>query len=158
MAEWSREEIKSLIIKTIREYLAGYLSGSEATRKETTLSTLDFDERSARARKRSNFRRPLPIADWRDRYEAWRPRPHPPKGHEDLLADADIAMFNLRGAGYSGAGDAVSALLLCAPARADCLVVEGRVVVEGGELRTLPLDATLRRHRKAAALMRGAAK
>jgi hypothetical protein len=29
--------------------------------------------------------------------------------------------------------------------------VEGRVVVEGGELRTVPLDAVLRRHRKAAA-------
>ena len=95
MAEWSREEIKSLIIKTIREYLAGYLSGSEATRKETTLSTLDFDERSARARTRSIFRRPLPIADWRDRYEAWRPRPHPPKGHEDLLADADAMITRL---------------------------------------------------------------
>lgn len=94
MAEWSREEIKSLIIKTIREYPAGYLSGSEATRKETTLSTLDFDERSARARKRSNFRRPLPIADWRDRYEAWA-RPHPPKGHEDLLADANAMITRL---------------------------------------------------------------
>ena len=30
---------------------------------------------------------------------------------------ADLAMFDLRGVGYSGAGDAVSALLLCAPAR-----------------------------------------
>ena len=64
---------------------------------------------------------------------------------------ADVAMFDLRGAGYSGAGDAVSALLLCAPAQVDTLVVEGRVVVEGGALQTLSLEAILRRHRKLAA-------
>jgi len=64
---------------------------------------------------------------------------------------ADLAMFDLRGLGYSGAGDAVSALLLCAPARVDTLVVEGRVVVEGGELRTLALDPLMARHRRLAA-------
>ncbi len=62
---------------------------------------------------------------------------------------ADVAMFDLRGAAYSGAGDAVSALLLCAPAQVDTLVVEGRVVVEGGVLRTIPLESILRRHRAA---------
>jgi 8-oxoguanine deaminase len=70
---------------------------------------------------------------------------------------ADVAMFDLRGAGYSGAGDAVSALLLCAPAQVDTLVVEGRVVVEGGSLRTISLESILRRHRRLAAkLQRGA--
>ena len=64
---------------------------------------------------------------------------------------ADVAMFDLRGAGYSGSGDAVSALLLCAPAQVDTLVVEGRVVVEGGELQTISLDSVLRRHRTLAA-------
>jgi 8-oxoguanine deaminase len=64
---------------------------------------------------------------------------------------ADVAMFDLRGAGYSGSGDAVSALLLCAPAQVDTLVVEGRVVVEGGELQTMSLDSVLRRHRTLAA-------
>ena len=63
---------------------------------------------------------------------------------------ADVALFDLRGAGYSGAGDAVSALLLCAPAQVDTLVVEGRIVVEGGTLRTLSLEPILRRHRKLA--------
>ncbi len=63
---------------------------------------------------------------------------------------ADVAMFDLRGLGYSGAGDAVSALLLCAPARVDTLVVEGRLVVEGGELRTLALDRMIARHRRLA--------
>jgi cytosine/adenosine deaminase-related metal-dependent hydrolase len=64
---------------------------------------------------------------------------------------ADLALFDLRGVGYSGAGDAVSALLLCAPARVATLVVEGRVVVEEGELRTIGLERTLARHRKLAA-------
>ena len=64
-------------------------------------------------------------------------------------------MFDLRGVGYSGAGDAVSALLLCAPARVDTLVIEGRVVVEGGELRSIALDRALARHRKLAARICG---
>jgi 8-oxoguanine deaminase len=63
---------------------------------------------------------------------------------------ADLAMFDLRSAGYSGAGDAVSALLLCAPAKADTVIVEGRIVVANGELQTVSLDAILRRHRRAA--------
>jgi 8-oxoguanine deaminase len=69
---------------------------------------------------------------------------------------ADVAMFDLRAAGYSGAGDAVSALLLCAPAQVDTLVVEGRVVVEGGELQTMSLDSILRRHRRLAATLQRA--
>ena len=68
---------------------------------------------------------------------------------------ADIALFDLRRAGYSGAGDAVSALLLCAPTRVDTLIVEGRVVVAGGELQTASLDGILRRHRRAAARLQG---
>jgi len=68
---------------------------------------------------------------------------------------ADIAMFDLRGAGFSGAGDAVSALLLCAPAQVETLVIEGRVVVEDGTLRTMPLESILRRHRELAAFLQG---
>src|SRR5664279_3813342 len=37
---------------------------------------------------------------------------------------ADVALFDLRDVGYSGAGDALSALLLCAPTRVSTLVVE----------------------------------
>jgi hypothetical protein len=61
----------------------------------------------------------------------------------------------LRDLGYSGAGDAVSALLLCAPTRVSTLVVEGRVVVEAGELKTISLDRVLPRHRRLAARMQG---
>jgi cytosine/adenosine deaminase-related metal-dependent hydrolase len=60
---------------------------------------------------------------------------------------ADMAIFELREVGYSGAGDALSALLLCAPAHVTTLIVEGKVVVEGGELRTLALGPILTRHR-----------
>jgi 8-oxoguanine deaminase len=67
----------------------------------------------------------------------------------------DVALFDLRDVGYSGAGDALSALLLCAPRRVSTLVVEGRVVVEGGELKTISLDPVLARHRRLAARMQG---
>jgi cytosine/adenosine deaminase-related metal-dependent hydrolase len=68
---------------------------------------------------------------------------------------ADLAMFDLRGVGYSGAGDAVSALLLCAPTRVSTLIVEGRVVVENGELQTIALEPALVRHRRLAARLTG---
>jgi 8-oxoguanine deaminase len=68
---------------------------------------------------------------------------------------ADIAMFDLRALGYSGAADPFSALLLCAPARVDTLVIEGRIVVEGGELRTLSLGPVIARHRRLAAKLVG---
>ncbi len=61
---------------------------------------------------------------------------------------ADLALFDLRDVSYSGAGDPVSALLLCAPARVSTLVIDGRVVVEGGELKTISLEAALARHRR----------
>jgi hypothetical protein len=51
----------------------------------------------------------------------------------------------------------VSALLLCAPAQVDTLIVEGRVVVEGGSLQTVSLEGILRRHRKLAAKLVGQA-
>lgn len=71
---------------------------------------------------------------------------------------ADIAMFDLRSLGFSGAGDPVSALLLCAPAQVDTLIVEGRIVVESGELRTASVDRIVARHHRAAAELLGGAK
>jgi len=70
---------------------------------------------------------------------------------------ADVAMFDLHDVGYSGASDAVSALLLCAPTRVDTLVVEGRILIRNSELQTLPLDTILAHHRRLSARMiRGA--
>ena len=68
---------------------------------------------------------------------------------------ADVALFDLRALGYSGAGDAMAALLLCAPAQVHTLVIEGRTVVENGELRTLRLEPLVRKHGRLAARLRG---
>jgi len=64
---------------------------------------------------------------------------------------ADVVLFDLREVGFSGAGDPLSALLLCAPARVHTSVIEGRVIVENGELRTLRVASMARRHRALAA-------
>jgi 8-oxoguanine deaminase len=68
---------------------------------------------------------------------------------------ADVALFDLRESSYSGAGDAVSALLLCAPTRVSTLIIEGRVVVENHQLQTLAVEQILTRHRRFAARMMG---
>jgi cytosine/adenosine deaminase-related metal-dependent hydrolase len=68
---------------------------------------------------------------------------------------ADIALFDLRDVGYSGAEDVEAALVLCAPTRVETLIVEGRVVVENHALTTLSLDPVLARHRRFAAKMVG---
>lgn len=72
-------------------------------------------------------------------------------GRIEVGARADVALFDLRDVTYSGAGDPLLALLLCAPTRVHTLVVDGRPVVEDGELRTLKLEPVLARHRRAAA-------
>jgi 8-oxoguanine deaminase len=64
---------------------------------------------------------------------------------------ADIALFDLRDPGYSGAQDPVAALLLCAPSTVRTLVVEGRVVVDDRRLTTLAMSPVLARHRRIAA-------
>jgi 8-oxoguanine deaminase len=68
---------------------------------------------------------------------------------------ADIALFDLRDVGYSGAEDVAAALVLCAPTRVETLVVDGRVVVENYEIRTVALAPILARHRRFAAKMVG---
>ena len=64
---------------------------------------------------------------------------------------ADVALFDLRDLGYSGAGDPLLGLLLCAPTRVHTLIVDGRPVVENGEIRTLAMEPVVARHRKVAA-------
>ena len=68
---------------------------------------------------------------------------------------ADIALFDLRDVGYSGAEDVTAALVLCAPTRVETLIVEGRVVVESHEITTVALAPVLARHRRFAAKMVG---
>ncbi|MGO8813358.1 MAG: 8-oxoguanine deaminase [Terriglobia bacterium] len=68
---------------------------------------------------------------------------------------ADIALFDLRDVGYSGAEDVAAALVLCAPTRVETLTVDGRVIVENHEIRTVALAPILARHRRLAAKMVG---
>jgi cytosine/adenosine deaminase-related metal-dependent hydrolase len=49
---------------------------------------------------------------------------------------ADVALWRLDDLGHAGVADPVAALVLGPPARLELLLVGGRVVVEGGELRT----------------------
>jgi 8-oxoguanine deaminase len=71
---------------------------------------------------------------------------------------ADLAMFDLRSVSFAGGAvhDALAALLLCASANAHYTIVNGRVIVRGGELVTLELRALIERHNQLAArLVRG---
>jgi 8-oxoguanine deaminase len=68
---------------------------------------------------------------------------------------ADVALFDLRDIGYSGAEDPVTALVLCAPRQVETLIVEGRVVVENHELKTLTIEPLLARHWRLAAKLVG---
>jgi 8-oxoguanine deaminase len=69
---------------------------------------------------------------------------------------ADLAIFALEDVGYSGAGDPVGALLLCHPTRVDTLIINGRCVVEKGELQSLDLAPILAAHRTKAKMLRDA--
>jgi 8-oxoguanine deaminase len=70
---------------------------------------------------------------------------------------ADVAIFSLEDIGYSGAGDPLAAMLLCAPGRVRTLLVNGRVVVEDGQLVTCDLSKVLPEHRKRAKELQGVA-
>jgi cytosine/adenosine deaminase-related metal-dependent hydrolase len=61
---------------------------------------------------------------------------------------ADLALFDLRGHAFAGGAvhDPLGALLLCAPAQAAFTIVNGRVVVRGGQLATLDLGPLVERH------------
>jgi cytosine/adenosine deaminase-related metal-dependent hydrolase len=60
---------------------------------------------------------------------------------------ADIAAWDLRQVSFSGAlTDPLAALLFCQPVRANYVVIQGRVVVEQGQLTTIDLPVAVERH------------
>ena len=62
---------------------------------------------------------------------------------------ADFAAFDLRGVGTAGGlHDPVAALVFCAPERSSWVVVNGRVVVENGRLRSIDLGSLIERHNR----------
>lgn len=63
---------------------------------------------------------------------------------------ADIAIFSLEDIGYCGAGDPLAALVLCQPTRVQTLIINGRVVVQDGQLTTLDVTPIAQQHRRKA--------
>lgn len=60
---------------------------------------------------------------------------------------ADVIAFDLERLAYAGAThDPLNTLVFCAPQQVDLSIINGRVVVEDGELRTLDLQPHVRRH------------
>ena len=65
---------------------------------------------------------------------------------------ADLALFKMDSLGFAGGAvhDPVGALLLCASAQANHLVVNGRVVVDAGHLTTVDLPVLVEQHNRLA--------
>jgi 8-oxoguanine deaminase len=62
---------------------------------------------------------------------------------------ADFAAFDVRGINHAGAlHDPLAALVFCAPQTASCVVINGRIVVEGGQLATVELPSVVERHNR----------
>ncbi|SEN06330.1 Cytosine/adenosine deaminase [Gemmobacter aquatilis] len=68
---------------------------------------------------------------------------------------ADLAIWDLRGIEAAGAWDPVAALLLCGPTRVRDLFVEGRLVVQGGQITTIDLPLVIERQNRLAARLAG---
>jgi cytosine/adenosine deaminase-related metal-dependent hydrolase len=69
-------------------------------------------------------------------------------GHLAPGMAADLVAFDLDDLGFAGSGhDPLAALVLCAPARADLSIINGRVVVRDGHLTTIDLPPVIERHR-----------
>ncbi len=67
---------------------------------------------------------------------------------------ADFIAFDLNRLDYAGAlHDPLAALLFCAPQRVDLSVINGRIVVEDGELRTIDLGPIVGKHNRISARM-----
>lgn len=82
-------------------------------------------------------------------------------GREDIgyLASgmaADFIAINLNRLPYAGAHDPVAAVLYCQPQPVDLSVVNGRIVVQGGQLTTVDIEPIRERHHQIAlAMVRG---
>ena len=64
---------------------------------------------------------------------------------------ADIAIWDMAGIESAGSWDLVASLILCGPTRVRDLFVEGRAVVEGGQMMTIDLPSAIARQNKLAA-------
>jgi 8-oxoguanine deaminase len=74
----------------------------------------------------------------------------PDLGRIAVGAEADLTFCRLDELRHSGAGDPLAALVLCGGARADRVMVQGRWIVEGGNLPGLDLEHLRHQHQAAA--------
>lgn len=78
----------------------------------------------------------------------------PDCGSLEVGKRADIAIWDMTGIETAGSWDPVAALILCGPHRVRDLIVEGRHVVQGGQLATVDLGMVIEtQNRLAKALM-----
>jgi cytosine/adenosine deaminase-related metal-dependent hydrolase len=68
---------------------------------------------------------------------------------------ADVAVWDMGGIEAAGAWDPVAALVFCGPQRARDLWVEGRRVVDGGQMATIDLPRVVERQNRLAARLMG---
>jgi cytosine/adenosine deaminase-related metal-dependent hydrolase len=68
---------------------------------------------------------------------------------------ADIAVWDMRGLQAAGAWDAVAALVLCGPMVVRDLLVEGRMVVQGGQMVTIDVPAVIAQQTRLARRLMG---
>jgi len=71
-------------------------------------------------------------------------------GEIDVGKQADLALFKLDEARFSGAGDPLAALLLCGASKADAVMVAGEWKVKDGELVDTDLNGLIAEHTAAA--------
>lgn len=78
-------------------------------------------------------------------------------GHLAVGMCADLALFDLRTLGFAGGAvhDPVGALLFCASPQAAYTIVQGRVVVQQGQLTTVDLGPLVERHNGMAVQLAG---
>jgi 8-oxoguanine deaminase len=68
---------------------------------------------------------------------------------------ADLAMFTLDEARFSGSGDPLAALVLCGAHHADKVMVRGEWLVEGGQYLGGDIGQLIERHRASALALHG---
>ncbi len=74
-------------------------------------------------------------------------------GEIDVGKQADLALFKLDEARFSGAGDPLAALLLCGASKADAVMVAGEWKVKDGELVDTDLNELIAEHTAAAKVL-----
>ncbi len=63
---------------------------------------------------------------------------------------ADLAIFNLDELNYSGAGDPLGTLVLCAPTVVETLIIGGKIVVEDHQIQTIDIKEAKGKHKEKA--------